>query len=95
MSATASWRGRLSQPHHAPQAWPLGHPQAELASPANTEVGILLRTMNTSRCSQTPLLFMAFLIAQLVRNSPAMRETRVREDALEKGKATLLLPSRP
>ena len=40
----------------------------------------------------TPFIFWAFRLAQMVKNLPAMQETRVRslgwEDSLEKGMAT-------
>ena len=47
----------------------------------------------TNQCHKAILCTRASLVAQLVKNPPAMRETWVRslgwEDPLEKGKATL------
>ena len=80
--------GVSPSPTTPPQAWPLrGNPQAEFASPANTEVGILLSTMNTPQDAQTPLLFMRFPDSSAGKEFPGNAGDPGQQDALAKGKA--------
>ena len=64
----------------------VGHDWSDLAAAAAAETSNYIKMMNLLKVT---LLFMAYLIAQLVKNLPAMPETPVRflgqEELLEKG----------